>query len=136
MLKIIPLFMALFVFFPYQTAYSVITPDRVYDPMLNSSVTPDGTVYDRLTGKILKNSEHPLPNYGIPVKPSSEICDTTYVKARTEDGMFLVTSDGITLHISDNPADVTHWQPNDELRICGDRAINIDDNTSTSFTYN
>ncbi|HBH9258388.1 hypothetical protein Q2V57_23365 [Enterobacter bugandensis] len=119
-------------------AYSgnTIIPDRIYDPYLNSAVTPDGNVYDRLTGRVLKVSDHPQPNFGFPVQSSSDSCDTTYVKARTEDGRFLVTSDGVTILIADNVVDVVHWQPNDELRICGDRVINIDDNTSSSFTYN
>ena len=119
-------------------AYSdnTIIPDRVYDPYRNSAVTPDGTVYDRLTGGVLKASEHPQPNFGFPVQSSSDSCDTTYVKARTEDGRLLVTSDGVTLHVVDNIVDVAHWKPNDELRVCGDRVINIDDNTSSSFTYN
>ena len=109
-------------------AYSdnTIIPDRVYDPYRN----------DRLTGGVLKASEHPQPNFGFPVQSSSDSCDTTYVKARTEDGRLLVTSDGVTLHVVDNIVDVAHWQPNDELRVCGDRVINIDDNTSSSFTYN
>lgn len=65
-------------------AYSdnTIIPDRVYDPYRNSAVTPDGTVYDRLTGGVLKASEHPQPNFGFPVQSSSDSCDTTYVKAR------------------------------------------------------
>lgn len=64
-------------------AYSdnTIIPDRVYDPYRNSAVTPDGTVYDRLTGGVLKASEHPQPNFGFPVQSSSDSCDTTYVKS-------------------------------------------------------
>ncbi|WP_238935577.1 hypothetical protein, partial [Enterobacter hormaechei] len=95
----------------------------VYDPYRNSAVTPDGTVYDRLTGGVLKASEHPQPNFGFPVQSSSDSCDTTYVKARTEDGRLLVTSDGVTLHVVDNIVDVAHWQPNDELRVCVDLTL-------------
>lgn len=118
------------------SAEAMIVPDRTYDPYPNSAVTPDGTVYDRLTGRVLKRSAHPLPNFGIPVQSSSDSCDTAYVKAREEDGKVLVTSDGIVLYISDNIIDVAHWLPNDELRICGNSVINIDDNTSALFSYN
>ncbi|WP_227642864.1 hypothetical protein, partial [Klebsiella pneumoniae] len=72
----------------------------------------------------MKAAERPLPNFVFPVQSLSDSCDTTFVKATTEDARLLVTSDGVTLHVVDNIVDVAHWQPNDELRVCGDRVIN------------
>jgi len=105
-----------------------------YNPWRNATVSPDGTYFDNLTGKIIKMSEHPLPNYGYPVQAvGSGTCDTTYVQAVSQYGDFLITDDDVTLHISDGAVAVSLWLPGSQLRICGYEVINIDDNTSATF---
>lgn len=108
-----------------------------YDPALNSEISPDGTVFDRLTGQIIKKSANPMPNYGYPIRDSrSSGCYATSVKQVSGDGQYLTLENGEIVHINDNAVDVGMWQFGDELRICDDEIINVDDNTSASFDLN